>query len=198
MAITFPLTLPTAPGNRSIEWLDQGAVGMNSSPFTGEQQVYRWPNQSWSAQVTLPPMRDQSLIGPWIAFFLSLNGTEGTFYLGDSVRKTPVGTIAGTVTVNTGAVANSTTLPITGGTGAFAVGDWLQIGTGSTSRLHRVIKVNAGSVDVFPRLRAAHASGTAITYTNPVGVFRLTARVPWAFDERKIAGGVSFAVMEAL
>lgn len=197
MSISFPLTPPSTPGNRSIEWLDQGNVGITASPFTGEQQVTRWPNQTWAPKVTLPPT-DDATAGPWVALFLSLNGPEGTFYLGDSVRKLPRGTIAGTVTVDSGAVANSTTLPITGGTGSFAVGDWLQIDTGASSRLHRVLKVNAGSVDVFPRLRASHTAGTAITYNNAKGVFRLAARVPVMFDEVKVAHGITFQAMEAL
>ena len=181
-----------------MEWLDQGNVGMVSSPFTGEQQIYRWPNQFWSAQVTLAPMTTQAIIGPWVAFFLSLNGCEGTFYWGDSVRKNSAGSISGSVSVAAGATANSTTLPITGGSGVFAVGDWIQVGTGSTSRLHRVLKVNGGSVDVFPRLRSAYASGLGITYTAPVGVFRIVNRVGLAFDERKIVSGLAFSIVEAL
>jgi hypothetical protein len=197
MAITFPLSLPGTPGNRSIQWLDQGAVGVASSPYTGEQQTTRWPHQSWAVQVTLPAMKEADT-GPWIAFFLALNGPEGSFYLGDSARKTPRGTISGTVTVGAGAVANSTTLPISGGAGSFALSDWLQVSSGTTTRLHRVMQVNSGSLDVFPRLRSAYANGTAITYNNAKGIFKLAARVPWMFDERKIAAGVTFSAFESL
>jgi hypothetical protein len=136
--------------------------------------------------------------GAWAAFFMSCNGMAGTFYLGDSIRKTPSGNIAGTVLVDAGAAALSTTLPIKGGTGAFAVGDWLQVGSSSSSRLHRVLKVNAGSVDVFPSLRVAYAEDTAITYTNPKGVFRLKAIPPWAFDSRKIERGMEFQFREGV
>jgi hypothetical protein len=65
-------------------------------------------------------------------------------------------------------------------------------------RLHSVLQVNVGSVDVFPVLRSAYASGTAITYNNTKGVFCLTARVPMRWDARKIAEGVSFTAMEVL
>lgn len=198
MAITYPLTPPATPGNRSIAWTPRAISGMNVSPFTGAQQVYSWPGDWFEVTVTLPAMKDATA-GAWRAFFLALRDRAGTFYLGDSIRKTPLGTIAGAVTVGAGAVANTTTLPLSGGTGAFAVGDWLQVGaTGASQRLHQVTQVNAGSVDVFPSLRSAYANGTAITYNNPKGVFRLLAPVPWAFDSRRIADGVSFAAVEVV
>lgn len=197
MSLSYPLTLPTATGFRSLEIAAQSVVAVNQSPFSGAQQVYAWPGQWWQLSVELPVM-SQAKAAIWAAFFLALNGSEGTFYLGPSIRKVTGGNKSGTVTVDTGAVANSTTLPITGGSGDFAVGDWLQVGTGTAARLHRVVQVNAGSVDVFPRLRSAYASGTAITYTNPVGLFRLSAIPPEAYDSRKLCAGLNFAAMEVL
>lgn len=197
MAISYPLTPPTSPGYRSRELQPFTRVGMNVSPFTGAQQVYAWQAQWLQFAFTLPVMGDAAA-GNWTAFFMALNGMEGTFYLGDSVRKTPRGNIAGTVTVGSGAVANATTLPLSGGTGAFAVGDWLQVFATTSARLHRVVQVNAGSVDVFPRLRSAYANGSAITYVNPVGRFRLLSIPAEAFDESKLCQGISFTAMEVL
>lgn len=198
MAITFPLTLPAAPGFRSIEWAPRSIVGLNASPFTGQTQTYEWPGQWWEAAVTLPPMKDAQA-GAWQAFFLALNGRAGSFLLGDSIRKTRLGTVTGTLTVGAGAVANSTTLPIAGATGTFATGDWLQVATGLSSRLHRVTQVNSSaSVDVFPRLRSAYANGTAINVASPQGLFRLAALPGWAYDERRICAGLSFNATEVL
>lgn len=198
MAITFPLTPPSAPGPRSIEWTPRTVVGMTQSPFTGQQQVFAWPGQWFEVTVTLPPMLD-AVAGAWQAFLLALNGREGTFYLGDSVRKTALGAVTGTLTVDAGAVANTTTLPISGATGSFAVGDWLQVGTAANSRLHRVVKVNSStSVELFPRLRTAYTAGTAIDYTAPVGLFRLAGPVPWAYDAAKMCGGLTFSAMEVM
>lgn len=197
MAINFPLSLPTVTGVRSRELVPTTVVGMTSSQFTGEQQVFPSVGQWLVFNFELPQMKDASA-GIWSAFFMALNSMEGTFLMGDSVRKVPRGTVAGTVTVGAGAVANSTTLPLSGGTGAFAVADWLQVFTGASSRLHRVLQVNAGSVDVFPRLRAAYANGSSITYTNPKGVFRLTGIPAEAFDSRKICQGMQFTAMEAI
>lgn len=197
MAITFPLTPPTAPGFQSRQYSPTTIVGINTSPFTGQQQVFPSLGQWIMFTIDLPPMKD-AVAALWTAFFSALNSSEGTFYLGDSIRKTPLGTIAGTVTVGTGAVSNTTTLPLSGGTGAFAVGDWLQVFTGASSRLHRVMQVNSGSVDVFPRLRSAYASGSAISYTNPKGIFRLSQMPVETFGPDRTCQGMEFIAMEAI
>jgi hypothetical protein len=201
--ISYPLALPSVTGLASRELEPKTVVGMVTSPFTGEQQVFGWPGQWLVFNMGLPPMLEQNA-AIWASFFMSLNGPEGTFLLGDSVRKTSRGTVGGVWTVGAGAVANSTTLPVTGGTGLLAVGGWIQIfASGSTAKLHRVLQVNlsAGnmvSVDVFPRLRSAYANGSALTYANAKGVFRLAQMPPEAFDAAKVCNGMSFVAVEAL
>lgn len=203
MPISYPLTLPTVTGFRATELQARTVVGFTQSPFTGEQKVYPWPGQWLQWSVELPTMTAASA-AVWAAFFLALNGPEGTFYLGPSIRKTSGGTAAGSWAVGASAVANATTLPLKTGSGLFAAGDWLQVGSGSTSRLHRVTQVNLDSalamvsVDVFPRLRSAYAEDTAITYTNPKGVFRLTGLPAESYDSRKICRGLNFTAVESL
>jgi hypothetical protein len=197
MAITYPLALPAAPKFRVQEFAPRSAVGITVNEFTFQQRVTRWPGQVLVFNVELPPMK-QAVAAVWAAWFLALNGTEGTFYLGPQVRTTTGGNKAGAVTVNTGATANSTTLPITGGTGDFAVGDWLQVGATTAARLHRVAQVNSGSVDVWPRLRSAYANGTTVIYTNPVGIFRLLGLPVEAYEPGRLARGMGFSAMEVL
>ena len=60
------------------------------------------------------------------------------------------------------------------------------------------MQVNAGSVDVFPTLRTAYASGTAITYTNALGLFRLKAPVPWTAIENRLYDGLVISAREAV
>lgn len=197
--IAYPLTLPASPGFRSIAWTPRSLSGINVSPFTGAQQVYQWPGEWWECVVTLPAMKDATA-GAWRAFFLGLRSRAGTFYLGDSVRRTILGTASGTITVGTGTVAGATTLPLGNASGnPFAVGDWLQVGTGSSARLHQVTQVNsATSVEVFPVPRTSYANGTAVDYTSPVGLFRLAAPVNWTFDSRKISDGLTFSAVEVV
>ena len=141
--------------------------------------------------------------GEWIAFFMALNGAEGSFYFGDPVRTTPRGTVAGTWTTNGTQVANGTTLTISGGTGQFAKGDWLQVASGTASRLHRVMQVslsggNMVAVDVFPRLRSAYATAITVSFNNPVGVFRLVELPREAFDRDSICRGMAFTAVEVI
>jgi hypothetical protein len=191
MAITYPLT-PPSPFNLSrLSFTGVSATSRNTSPFTLQTQQYNWPGQAWLGSVDCPPMKraDAETV---IAFLLAAQ--RGTFYFQDYANTAPRGTITGTLDVAT-ATANGTTLTYTnaGGSGSFAVGDWLQISTS----LYKVVQVNsATSVDLFPALRKSYAGGTDIFYTNAKGVFRLASpSAEWAIGEASIYG-VGFAIIE--
>ena len=189
MAISYPLT-PPSPFNLSrLSLTGVSATSRNTSPFTLQTQQYNWPGQAWLGSVDCPPMKraDAETI---IAFLLAAQ--RGTFYFQDYANPTNRGGVTGTLTVTT-ATANGTTLTFGGATGTFAVGDWLQISTS----LYKVVQVNSSSsVDLFPALRKSYAGGTAITYTNAKGVFRLASpSTEWAIGEASIYG-VGFAIIE--
>ena len=189
MAISYPLT-PPSPFNLSrLSLTGVSATSRNTSPFTLQTQQYNWPGQAWLGSVDCPPMKraDAETI---IAFLLAAQ--RGTFYFQDYANPTNRGGVTGTLTVTT-ATANGTTLTFGGATGSFAVGDWLQISTS----LYKVVQVNSSSsVDLFPALRKSYAGGTAITYSNAKGVFRLASpSTEWAIGEASIYG-VGFAIVE--
>lgn len=189
MAISYPLT-PPSPFNLSrLSLTGVSATSRNTSPFTLQTQQYNWPGQAWLGSVDCPPMKraDAETI---IAFLLAAQ--RGTFYFQDYANPAPRGAVTGTLTVAS-ATANGTTLGISGATGTFAVGDWLQISTS----LYKVVQVNSSSsVDLFPALRKSYAGGTAITYANAKGVFRLASpSTEWAIGEASIYG-VGFAIIE--
>lgn len=158
-----------------------------------EQQVYQHQGQGWQLDVQLPPMT-RADAEEVIGFLLALQGRYGTFYAYDSANRTPRGSISGSATCNGAQTARASTLALTGHSGTLAVGDWIQIST----YLYKVAQVNSGaSVDVFPRLRAAHTNGTAITYTNPKGIFRLSSnQTRWDIDAVKVYG-IGFSAVEA-
>jgi hypothetical protein len=165
------------------------ATSRNTSPFTLQTQQYNWPGQAWLGSVDCPPMKRAD--AEEIVAFL-LKAQRGTFYFQDYANPTNRGGVTGTLTVTT-ATANGTTLTFGGATGSFAVGDWLQISTS----LYKVVQSNSSSsVDVFPALRKSYAGGTAITYANAKGVFRLASpSTEWAIGEASIYG-VGFAIIE--
>lgn len=125
-----------------------------------------------------------------IGFLLAVQ--RGTFYFQDYANPTARGAVTGTLTVAS-ATANTSTLGISGATGTFAVGDWLQIGT---SLYKVVIATSSTSVEVFPVLRSSYTAGTSITYSNAKGVFRLSEPLTnWSIDLAKIYG-VTFGIVE--
>jgi hypothetical protein len=165
------------------------ATSRNVSPFTFQTQQYNWPGQAWMGSVECPPMT-RAAAEEVIGFLLAAQ--RGTFYFQDYANTSARGNVTGTLTVSS-ATANTSTLGISGATGTFAVGDWLQIGTS----LYKVVQVNSSSsVDLFPVLRSSYAGGTAITYSNAKGVFRLAeSRTEWSIELASIYG-ITFSIAE--
>jgi len=189
MAISYPLTPPSPFNLSQLSFTGVSATSRNTSPFTLQTQQYNWPGQAWLGSVDCPPMKRAD--AEEIVSFL-LKAQRGTFYFQDYANPTNRGGVTGTLTVAS-ATANGTTLGISGASGQFAVGDWLQISTS----LYKVVQSNSSSsVDLFPALRKSYAGGTAITYTNAKGVFRLASpSTEWSIGEASIYG-VGFAIIE--
>jgi hypothetical protein len=189
MAISYPLTPPSPFRISKLTLSGMSATSRNVSPFTFQTQQYNWPGQAWMGSVECPPMT-RAAAEEIIGFLLAAQ--RGTFYFQDYANTSPRGNVTGTLTVSS-ATANTSTLGISGATGTFAVGDWLQIGTS----LYKVVQVNSSSsVDLFPVLRSSYAGGTAITYSNAKGVFRLAeSRTEWSIELASIYG-ITFSIAE--
>ena len=195
MAISYPLTPPSPFNLSQLSFTGVSATSRSTSPFTLQTQQYNWPGQAWLGSVDCPPMKRAD--AEEIVAFL-LKAQRGTFYFQDYANPLNRGGVTGTLTVAS-ATANGTTLGISGASGQFAVGDWLQISTS----LYKVVQSNSSSsVDVFPALRKSYAGGTSIIYGKPndaaraQGVFRLASpSTEWSIGEASIYG-VGFAIIE--
>jgi hypothetical protein len=206
MAITYPVSLPTVEGIAEITLTAQNVVGTTESPFTFAQQTFKHPGERWTATVTITPsQRDR--IEPWIAFLASLRGKLGTFLLGDPSGTTPRGSLAtGTVLVNGAQDAQSETISIDGlptsTNNLLLPGDYLQLGSGSTASLHKVlVAVNSNSggqadVEIWPAVRRDLVDNEAVTYLNTVGRFRLAQDVSWSIGS-DTRFSTSFTCVEA-
>jgi hypothetical protein len=206
MAISYPLALPTHTGIRSIELRATNAVAYARSPFTFAGQAFAYSGQMWQAEVTLPPMK-RADAEQWVAWLISLRGQFGTFLLGDPIGGTARGTPTGTPLVN-GANQTGGTLNIDGAsnsvTGWLKAGDYIQLGTGSSARLHKVLQdANSNgsgqvSLDLWPHIRTAPADNAAVTVSNAKGLFRLSSNEQsWSINEASIYG-LTFGAMEAV
>jgi hypothetical protein len=209
MAYSYPLTLPTVSGIRSINLRARNVVGISQSPFTLKQQVIAHSGQQWEADISLPPMtRDEG--EDWVSFLVKLKGQQGTFLLGDPSGATPRGsaaTTAGTPVVN-GAGQTGSSLTIDGlpvsVSGYLKAGDYIQLGTASSSTLHKVLNdvttsaSGEASLDIYPSIRTAPADGSSVTVSNAKGVFRLSSNeTSWSISEVELFG-ISFSAVEAI
>ena len=124
MPFAFPATLPAPFRTARLAWTARRATSTNESPFTFTRQRYHHPGERWEVTATLPPLAraDAETLVAWL-----LAVGRGTIWLRDTSYPGRRGTVTGTLTVGTGAAANSATLPISGATGTFALGDLLQI-----------------------------------------------------------------------
>lgn len=205
MAISYPISFPNI-GVARMSIRARSVVGMSSSPFTLQQQVYQHAGQQWEAEITMPAMKREDA-EQLVAFMLKLNGQYGTFTFGDPANTSPRGVGTGTPLVNgAGQTGNSL---VTDGwtnsqTGILKAGDWIQLGSGSTSRLYKILSdansngSGAATFDIYPNLRSSPADNAVITVTNPVGLWRLSSNdMNWNIDQASIYG-ITIACVEAL
>jgi hypothetical protein len=191
MAISYPLELPSNTGMAKFRLSGRSHVGMTSSPYSAAQQVQSFQGQLWKGAIELPPNLSVADSDEWVGFLLSLNGVEGTFLCGDPLKKQPRGSakdLPGSPVVN-GSNQTGNSIDIRGCPNSVSqylcMGDYIQIGVGTNSRLYRVLNnINTSStgnatLDIWPRLRRSPTDGDAIIVSNTKGVFRLATNEPY-------------------
>lgn len=189
MAITYPLTIPTNVNPVSSRIEARSVVSESTSPFSGASKIYSWSGQWWELEFTLPPMLRQDA-EEWLSFLLKLNGKEGTFLAGDFDAVAPRGVATGTPLIKGASQTGNSILTdgwTPGTTGILKQGDYIQLGSASTSRLYKVLDdvdsdgSGNATLTVWPNLRSSPADNDAITTTNCKTQFRLsTNNVSWS------------------
>lgn len=199
MAFTYPRAFLTIRGPSEITIRQTNVVGMNVSPFSLVPQVYKWPGaERWEADIGFDPM-DRATAEQWIAFFGSMDGSVGSFTMGDPAGQTPRGTVAGSVTA-TGS-ARARTITLSGGTSSTTLlaGDWISFN--SNRWLHKVMAdVTLGgtpSCEIWPALRATIASAT-VTYTAAKGRFMLAETPQWTIGPASVYERLTIKAIEDL
>jgi len=193
MAIAYPIDLP-ANGITSIEWRALNAVATSQSPFTYKQQVIAHGGQRWEATVNIAPLNKASA-ATWKAALISLKGSSGTMLLGNPVYDVPQGTVSA-CTLSGDAGAETVTVTMTG---SLKAGDYIQLGAGSSAKLHQVLvdQSGNGSLEIWPALRTTY-SNQSVIFNAPKGLFRLSQNMTsWSIDNASIYG-ISFDVVEVL
>ena len=206
MAISYPLSLPSHTGIASVTLRAVNNTAVSSSPFSYKQQVFTHTGQRWEAEIQLPAMKKGDA-EVWTAWLLALKGHAGTFLLGDPNNATPRGALGGTPVVY-GASQTGSSLNIDGCTadvtGWLKAGDYIQLGTGSTATLHKVLQdvdtdgSGAATIELWPNIRTAPADNATVYTSNCVGNFRLNSgQQDWSIDTAGVYG-ITFAAVEVI
>ena len=194
MPLSYPLATPTTIGIESIELRAVNAVAVSQSPFTFKQQVISHGGQKWEASVNIPSVhRDKA--AQWKAMLVGLKGQTGTFLLGDPDYATPQGTVSSCVA--SGSAGDDAVSVVM--TGTLKAGDYIQLGTGASAKLHQVLldQDGDGSLEIWPSLRTNY-SNQSVVFNSPKGVFRLaTNMTSWSINNASIYG-ISFEAVEAV
>ncbi len=194
MALSYPLATPTTIGIESIELRAVNAVAVSQSPFTYKQQIVSHGGQKWEASVNIPSVhRDKA--AEWKAMLVGLKGQVGTFLLGDPDYATPQGTVSSCIL--SGNVGDDTASVVM--TGTLKAGDYIQLGSGASSKLHQVLldQDGDGTIEIWPSLRSDYTS-SSVVFNSPKGVFRLSTNMTsWSINNASIYG-ISFEAVEAV
>lgn len=189
MAVTYPLAFPSR-NPTAFTLRQRKVVGRSMAPTTGVAQRYEWQGEWWEAMLDLGTQTraNGEVFAAWLT---SLRGAVGTFLMGDPLSAVPrgsAGVTPGTPVVSGAHSALSRTLAISTGLGTVSnylrAGDYVQLGSGSTTRLHKVLQdaslvAGAATLDIWPALRAAYSNGTTIVVSSAKARFYLTSEPEW-------------------
>jgi hypothetical protein len=187
----------------------RNVTAISRSPFALSAQVYRWSGQAWEADITLPAMQ-RADAESWLSFLLKLKGRYGTFLLGDPNGATPRGSAAttpGTPLVAGGAQVGGSLdidgLPLSA-TNYLLAGDYIQLGTGLSTRLYKVLNnvssngSGQATLDLWPDLRSSPGDNATVVVSNAKGLFRLSnPDQDFTIDDTSTYN-ITFGAMEAI
>lgn len=199
MAITYPLNFPYFNNILPIQKMTMrlnSSVAVQQSPYSYAQQVQDFGGMRWEAEVTLRPLTHSESL-KFQAFFASLNGSKGTFILGNQLFTS--NDFSGDISINgSGVSAGDVEIPITIASGhSITNGQMFEI----NNRLHMFLdSATAGNttVDIRPPLRANVPDNTSLQTDLPEGTWRLASnKIDWDISTAGLYS-FTFACVEAL
>lgn len=203
--LSLPVTLPDHEF-ASIRLRAENRTARTTSPFTLAAQIHVQAGQRWRAEVTLT-LRKRADAEQYIAYLSELAGGVGEIHLGDPAGATPRGSWAGSPAVN-GANQTGQTLDIDGLTanesGIALAGDYIELGSGTTRRLYKVLEdadadVNGeATLNIWPRLRESPGDNAVIVTADTRGTFEIPAQqFGWGWRPPSLTQ-ISFTALEAI
>lgn len=203
---SYPLDFPTSLTVNSLRITPMNAVARSMSKFSFSEQVYDFGGEAWGIEGSMPLM-EKSTADAYMSFILKLKGRRGTFLFPlPTTISSASGAWGGTPLVDGGSQTGNTLdikgLPINT-TGVAKDGDYINLGTGSNTRLYRVLEdadsdgSGNATITIWPALRTSPADNDAVIYQNVKVLLRLNDDVPIDIDVNKHYF-IAFKAMEAL
>lgn len=180
MTAELPVTLV-----RNVSRRLASAAAVQTSPFTGTQQVQDWGGRWWEYEIEFAVIQ-----GPTArrlsAFLDALAGPAATFTFRDPSILNPSGLGAPAVQ---GAGQVGSTLLTDGWTGSgLRAGDFFSLGAGAALRLYRMTAdavpvAGVATLQFAPPLRSSPADNAPLNVINPGVLLRATGPVPTAIGK---------------
>lgn len=206
VAITYPLAFPIRR-TTNFSFALAPTVAVTKSPFSGSSQVLDWGNEPWMVSFDAIPV-GKAEWGQLTAFVSALRGRAGTTLIGPRQAVRPRGTCntAGVTVATGGAAAKARALPLAGlGSGKTLLqGDFLQLGSGDTSRVHMVVQdatadgSGNATISIEPPLRSSYLAGAAVTLIEPKCIMRSETNIMSGQLQLGRTMPISFSFAEAL
>lgn len=197
------LTLPANLYPASLTWEQQRNDMEYRSVFGA--QVTEATAPLWVVSLAFP-VKSAADSGALLALLMQLRGKTNQLAVHNYGRPAPLGTMRGTMTLNSSAAQGATTLSIiaAGETSKTLLqGDLLGLGTGTTKQVVMVVADATSdgtgliSVTIEPALRNTHNSGAAVTWDKPTALFRCReAPAKWEHRPAGIVGGIALDLIE--
>lgn len=159
----------------------------------------------WGVSLVAAPLKESGG-GTWQALLMQLRGKSNQLSLHNVVRPVPLGTMRGTMVLNTAAAQGATTLGIISAgetTKTLLKGDLLGLGSGATQQVVMVVADATSngsgviSATIEPPLRNAHSGGAAVTWNAPTALFRCReAPAKWDYQPGLIVSGFALNLIE--
>lgn len=159
----------------------------------------------WTAEFDIKPLLE-SEAGLWKATFLKLGGQTNRLEMWDVRRPVPLGTMRGTMVLDSAAAQGDTTVTISTDSGqagkTLLQGDMLQFGSGVTQQVvmltENATADGSGDIEITfqPPLRNAFGSGASVVWDKPKALFRRTdPDSSWNYEPR-FARGFAATLLE--
>jgi len=210
---SFPLVSPETFGVSNIEWsaVSNDAYALNAWNFALIKQIF--DGRMWRGTLTIKARRggDGRSLTAWLTALRRAGTNAGTFMLGDPSATLPLGSAKdtpGTPVVDgaaqTGEALNVTGLP-TSVTGYLLEGDYIQLGTGITARLKKVLDdvdsdgSGDATMNLWPPIRTAPVNSSTVVVSSAQGLFISPIGVSsWSVRPPSIHSGITIDVAEVV